>query len=87
LLGEHVARQPLRTAVDPYALSTACALRTAVVMIGAQRLMEARSLYQRVLARYEAREFAYYRKQAKEALTRLEAASPTVVALPANLFR
>ena len=56
-------------------------------MIGAQRLMEARSLYQRVLARYEAREFAYYRKQAKEALTRLEAASPTVVALPANLFR
>lgn len=87
LLGEHVARQPLRTAVDPYALGAACTLRTAAVMIEAQRLTEARSLYQRVLARYEAREFAYYREQAKDALARLQAASPAVVALRANLSR
>src|SRR5262245_52072772 len=87
LLGEHVARQPLRTAVDPSALGAACTLRTASVMIEAQRLTEARSLYQRVLVRYEARELAYYREQAKDGLARLEAASPTVVALRANLSR
>jgi len=87
LLGEHVARQPLRTAVDPDALRAACTLRTAAVMIEAQRLMEARSLYQRVLARYVASEFAYYREQARDALARLDATSPTVVALRASLSR
>ncbi len=87
LFGEHVARQPLRTAVDPDALGAACTLRTAGVMIEAQRLAEARSLYQRVLDRYVARELAYYREQAKNALARLEATSPTVVALRADLSR
>ena len=87
LLGEHAARQPLRTAVDPYALGAACTLRTAGVMLDAQRLMEARLLYQRALARYEAREFAYYREQAKEALARLEAPLPAVVALRTNPSR
>lgn len=87
LLGEHVARQPLRTAVDPYALGAACTLRTAAVMIEAQRLTEARLLYQRVLIRYEGREFAYYREQAKDALAGLQEAAPAVVALRANLSR
>ena len=87
MFGEHVARQPLRTAVDPEALGAACTLRTAAVMIEAQRLAEARSLYQRVIDRYVARELAYYREQAKYALDRLEATSPTVVALRANLSR
>lgn len=87
LLGEHVARQPLRTAVDPYALGAACTLRTAALMLDAQRLMEARLLYRRVLARYEAREFAYYREQAKEALARLEEPLPAVVALHTNPSR
>lgn len=87
LLGKHVARQPLRTAVDPDALGAACTLRTAAVMIEAQRLAEARSLYQRVLDRYVARELAYYREQAKDALARLEATSPSVVALRADLSR
>ena len=87
LMGEHVARQPLRTAVDPYALGAACTLRTAAAMLEAQRLTEARLLYERVLARYEAREFAYYREQAKDALARLQAASPAVIALHTNLSR
>lgn len=87
LLGEYVVRQPLRTAVDPYALSAACTLRTAGVMLEARRLTEACTLYQRVLARYEARELAYYREQAKEALARLEASGPAVVALRTGLFR
>ena len=87
LLGEHVARQPVRTAVDPDALGAACTLRTAAVMIEAQRLAEARVLYQRVLDRYVARELAYYREQAKDALARLEATSPTVIAFRANLSR
>lgn len=56
-------------------------------MIEAQRLAEARSLYQRVLDRYVARELAYYREQAKDALARLEATSPSVVALRADLSR
>lgn len=66
--GNHVKNQPLRTSVDPQALGAACTLRAAGVMAEAEHLTEARALYQRVLARYSKREWAYYVDQAKEAL-------------------
>jgi len=69
--GQHVANQPLRTAVDPQALGAACTLRAAAVMAEAEHLMEARALYRRVLARYARREWAYYVDQAREALASL----------------
>lgn len=79
--GEHVTNQPLRTAVDPQALGAACTLRAAAVMAEATQLTEARALYQRVLARYAHRDWAYYVNQATEALMRLADSAPTVVAL------
>jgi hypothetical protein len=65
--GPHVMSQPLRTAVDPQALGAACTLRAAAVMAAMNHPAEARALYQRVLARYAHREWAYYADQAKEA--------------------
>lgn len=50
-------------------------------MVGAEHLTEARALYQRVLAQYSSRDWAYYVDQAKEALVNLSDAAPTVVAL------
>jgi len=79
--GPHVMSQPLRTAVDPQALGAACTLRAAAVMAEAEHLTEARALYQRVLARYAYRDWAYYVDQANEALVRLSDSAPTVVAL------
>ena len=79
--GDHVMSQPLRTAVDPQALGAACTLRAAAVMVEAERLTEARALYQRVLARYAHRDWAYYVDQAKEALAGLQDSAPAVVAL------
>jgi hypothetical protein len=78
--GHHVTNQPLRTAVHPQALGAACTLRAAAVMIEAEHLMEARALYQRVLARYSSRDWAYYVDQAKEALAGLHDSAPAVVA-------
>ena len=78
--GEHVTTQPLRTSVDPQALGAACTLRAAAVMAEAEHLTEARALYQRVLARYSSRDWAYYVDQATEALAGLQDAAPTVVA-------
>ena len=79
--GRHVTTQPLRTAVDPQALGAACTLRAAAVMAEAEHLAEARALYQRVLARYSSRDWAYYVNQAQEALVSLSDPAPAVVAL------
>ncbi|MCI0426888.1 MAG: hypothetical protein L0Z46_02585 [Nitrospiraceae bacterium] len=79
--GDHVTNQPLRTAVDPQALGAACTLRAAAVMVEAEHLTEARALYQRVLARYSGRDWAYYVDQAKKALAGLQDSAPAVVAL------
>lgn len=79
--GHHVMSQPIRTAVDPQALGAACTLKAAAVMVEAENLAEARVLYQRVLARYSSRDWAYYVDQAKEALISLSDSIPTVVAL------
>ena len=78
--GDHVTNQPLRTAVDPRALGAACTLRAAAVMAEAEHLMEARALYQRVLARYSSRDWAYYVDQANEALASLQDSALAVVA-------
>jgi hypothetical protein len=79
--GNRVTSQPLRTAVDPQALGAACTLRAAAVMAEAEHLMEARELYQRVLARYSSHDSAYYVNQAKVALESLSDSAPAVVAL------
>jgi hypothetical protein len=50
-------------------------------MVEAQHLPEAWALYQRVLARYSRRDWAYYVDQAKEALAGLQISTPAVVAL------
>ena len=75
-----MANQPLRTSVDPQALGASCTIRAAGVMAEAARITEARALYQRVLARYSNREWAYYVDRAKEALAGLQDSTPAVVA-------
>lgn len=82
--GGHVMNQPLRTAVDPHALGAACTLRAAAMMAEAERLLEARALYQRVRARYSHRDWVYYADQAEEALVSLPDSVPAVVALRAS---
>lgn len=79
--GHHVMSQPLRTAVDPQALGAACTLRAAALLVEAERVTEARMLYQRVLARYSDSKWAYYVDQAKEALVSLSGSTPAVLAL------
>lgn len=79
--GNHVTNQPLRTVVDPQALGAACTLRAAALMVEAQHLIEGRVLYQRVLARYSSRDWAYYVDRAKEALVSLSDPALAVVAL------
>ncbi len=78
--GHHVMSQPLRTAVDPQALGAACTLRAAALLVEAERLIEARMLYQRVLAKYSGSDWAYYVGQAKVALVRLSESAPAVLA-------
>jgi hypothetical protein len=78
--GQHVMSQPLRTAIDPQALGAACTLRAAVVMAEAEQLMEAQSLYRRVLSRYSSRDLAYYADRAKEALADLQISALATVA-------
>lgn len=78
--GGHVARQPLRVAVDPRALSAACTIRTASVMADRARLAEAVTFFQRVIVRYAGRELAYYVEQAKEAMAMLPSAEPALLA-------
>jgi hypothetical protein len=85
--GQHVANQPLRTAVDPQALGTACTLRAAAVMAEAEHLMEARALYRRVLARYANREWAYFVDRATEALASLRDSAPAAVTFRSNRAR
>lgn len=80
--GVHVMRQPLRTAVDPWALGASCTLRAAVLMEAMHDRTAAQTFYQRVLARYSNRDLGYYIEQAQEALVSLSAAS--VVALRAD---
>ena len=82
--GHHVASQPLRTAVDPQALSAACTLKAGAVMVEAEQLAGARALYQRTLLRYPHGDWAYYVEQAKEALAGLQDSAPAVVALRAH---
>jgi hypothetical protein len=79
--GGHVVRQPIRTAVDPRALGAACTLRVATVMVDAQRLLEARTFYHRVLAHYPDPQLVYYTDQAKDALVTLPADVPALIAL------
>ncbi len=79
--GQQVKRQPLRTAVDPYALGAACTIRTAQVMVERNRMSEARALYERVLSRYPRQEWAYYHEQAKDALASLPTIDPALIAL------
>jgi hypothetical protein len=78
--GGHVARQPLRVAVDPRALSAACTIRTASVMADRARLTEAAAFFQRVIARSPDHELAYYVGQAKEALSMLPPSEPALLA-------
>jgi hypothetical protein len=82
--GGHVARQPLRVAVDPRALSAACTIRTASVMNDQARHNEATVLYQRVLARYADREQAYYVERAKDAMAMRPPSEPAEPALLAR---
>ena len=82
--GQHVATQPIRTSVDPQALGVACTLRAAALMAEGKHLTEARALYQRVLARYAQREWAYYVDQATEALAGLQDSAPAIIALRSN---
>ena len=76
--GPHVKTQPLRTSVDPQALGASCTLRAAALMMAMNHPEEARTLYQRVLARYGTRERTYYIDQAKERLASLEPSSPAM---------
>ena len=83
--GQHVMSQPLRVSVDPQALSAACTIRAAAVMVETDRLTDARALYQRVQERYAHRgDWAYYVEQAQEALAGLQGSGPAVVALRAR---
>ncbi len=82
--GDRVTNQPLRTAIDPQALGAACTLRAAAVMAEAEHLTEAWALYQRVLAQYSSRQWAYYVDQATEALAGLQDSASAVVALRPN---
>jgi hypothetical protein len=82
--GHHVMSQPLRTAVDPKALSAACMVRTAALLVAAERVAQARLLYERLLSRYSSSELAYYADQAKEALLRLPPSDPSLVAFRAH---
>ena len=79
--GGHMLSQPIRTVVDPHALGAACTLRAAAVMVETEQIVEARALYQRVLARYSHREWAYYVGQAQDALAGLQDSAPAVIAL------
>ncbi len=79
--GDHVTKQPLRTAVDPQALAAACTLRVAAVMAESERIADARALYDRVLARYPDPELAYYADHAKDALAALPETAPALLAL------
>ena len=81
ILGQQVKRQPLRTSVDPSALGAACTIKTAMVLAQHTRLSEARTLYRRILTRYNERDWAYYQEQAKDSLATLPQNDPTVVAL------
>jgi len=80
-LGIPVTRQPLRTSVDPHALSAACTIKAATVLAGQDRVPEARALYRRVLTRYNKQDFAYYHEQARDSLAALPHHDPAVVAL------
>ena len=81
--GDHVTKQPVRISIDPQALGVACTLRAAEVMVAAERLTEARTLYERVLTRYSGPAWTYYAGLAKKALLRLSDSSPaTVVFIP-----
>lgn len=77
--GHHVTNQPRRTSVDPQALGAACTLRATGVMAEAEFMPEARALYQRVLARYSNRGWAYNVDRAKAALAGLQDSTPAVV--------
>jgi hypothetical protein len=82
--GHHVMSQPLRTAVDPNALTAACMLRTAARLVAADRVAQARTLYEHLLSRYSSAELAYYADRAKEALISLPASDPSLIALRAQ---
>lgn len=82
----HVTRQPLRAAVDPYALGAACTIRTASIMAAQNRLHEAQALYRRVVTRYQQQEWAYYREQANEGLASLSLIDVALITPRTTLF-
>ncbi|HKC92934.1 MAG TPA: hypothetical protein VKB81_02835 [Nitrospira sp.] len=82
--GHHVINQPLRLSVDPQALGAACTLRAAALLVGADRLAEARALYQRILSRDSNPSLRYYIDQAKWRLSSLSDSLPAVVAVRAS---
>ncbi len=70
--GNHVVKQPVRTAVDPEELSAACIVQAARMLRAQERVPEARYLYHYVISRYTSPEWAYYyRQQAEQALASL----------------
>jgi len=75
--GEHVGRQPVRTAVDPEELSAACTVRAARMLSMQERIPEARYLYRFVTSRYTSPAWTYYRQQANEALASLSGEDST----------
>ncbi len=83
--GDHVMRQPLRTAVDPLALGAACTIQAAKVLAKQHRVPEARAFYRRVIDRYPQREWTYYHERAKQALTLLPNNEPAIMAHRSSL--
>ena len=69
--GHHVMSHRSVGRSIPKRSEAACTLRAAAAMAETEHLTEARALYQRVLARYAHRDWAYYVEQAKEALAGL----------------
>ena len=78
--GPHVKAQPLRTTVDPQDIGATCALKAAALLVENARVSDAWTMYERILAQYDAPDRQYYSAQAKEALTRLSELRPTMAA-------
>ncbi len=79
--GSHVAKQPLRLAVDPRALGASCTLRAAQVLSETDRVADAQALYEYLLANYSSPEWAYYRQEVREGLDRLSNVHRAVLSL------
>ena len=78
--GTGVAKQPLRTSIDPRALGAACSIRTAMLLTERNRPSEARALYQHIVSRYANAQWSFYRRQAEEGLNSLSSGDRALVA-------